>query len=249
MATMISVFLITVMVTSLAAGFVEWRCHRASTPNPEARHGIPVLGTIRASMRGHEADETVHSIGSVVLHRARTAGLRVVMTASAMADEAGSELARRLALRLAATGHRTLLIDARPQAPSLHQHFHVPLAPGWSETLCQDVALSDAIRSSPIENLSLLPAGEPSDRVASALAQGYPTEALARKLREQFDLIVVEAGPILMTDTALQIGPYVDGVILAVQTGESPIAQARSAREKLALLQIPILGAVEYSDS
>ena len=93
-------------------------------------------------------------------------------------------------------------------------------------------------------NLWLIAAGQCSNRVVAALAQGHPLETLFNRLRGQFDFIVVDSCPVLPVADALLIGQHVDGVLISVLQDISQLPKVLNASERLSQLNIPLLGAV-----
>src|SRR5205085_4906664 len=115
------------------------------------------------------------------------------------------------------------------------------LAPGVSEVLRQEVDVSDAVQPTAVPNLWSIPAGQCSNGVITALAQGHPLETLFNRLRGQFDFIMVDSCPVLPVADALLIGQHVDGVLFSIMQDISQIPKVMTASEKLAQLNILLL--------
>jgi Mrp family chromosome partitioning ATPase len=126
----------------------------------------------------------------------------------------------------------------------MHKLFDAQLTPGCSEVLCQEVDVSDAVQPTTVPNLWLIPAGQCSNRVISALAQGHPLETLFNRLRGQFDFIVVDSCPVLPVADTLLVGQHVDGVVLSILQDISQLPKVQTTAERLTQLNIPLLGTV-----
>ena len=85
--------------------------------------------------------------------------------------------------------------------------------------------VSDAVQPTSVPNLWVIPAGQCSNRVIAALAQGHPLETLFNRLRGQFDFIIVDSCPVLPVADALLIGQHVDGVVFSHHAGREPDAE------------------------
>lgn len=217
--------------------------------------GLRVLGTIPAFPSGQSIqaggdgwrfvlNESVNSARTMLLHAAKSRNMQVLMVTSAVHGEGKTSLASQLATSMAAAGMRTLLLDADLRNPSLHRLFAAPLAPGCAEVVCQEADASEAVRPTAVPNLWLVPAGECSQRVVAALAQGGPLAALFVRLRDQFDIVVVDSGPVLSTADTLLVGQQVDGVVMSVLQDVSQVPQVRAASDRLAQLNVSLIGAV-----
>jgi polysaccharide biosynthesis transport protein len=221
--------------------------------------GLRVIGTIPAfpsknSLRSGDAatnqnwrfvlNESVNSARTMLLHAAKTQNMQVLMVTSAMQGEGKTSLSSQLATSMATAGLRTLILDFDLRNPSIHKLFDAQLTPGSAEILCQEVDISDAVQPTTVPNLWLVPAGQCSNRVIAALAQGHPLDALFNRLRGQFDFIVVDCCPILPVADALLVGQHVDGVLLSLLQDISQLPKVQQAIDKLTQLNIPLLGAI-----
>ncbi len=240
--------------------FLEWRNRRVDSVDQVVNElGLRIIGTIpafpsRASLKAGEADqnqnwrfilnESVNSTRTMLLHTAKTQSMQVIMVTSAMQGEGKTSLSSQLATSMATAGLRTLILDCDLRNPSMHRLFDVPLTPGCSEILLSEVDVSDAVQPTTVPNLWLIAAGQCSNRVVAALAQGHPLETLFNRLRGQFDFIVVDSCPVLPVADALLIGQHVDGVLISVLQDISQLPKVLNASERLSQLNIPLLGAV-----
>jgi capsular exopolysaccharide synthesis family protein len=189
-------------------------------------------------------NESINSTRTMLLHSARNQSMQVVMVTSATQGEGKTSLASQLASSMATAGLRTLIVDCDLRNPSIHKLFDLGLTPGVSEILTQEADVSDAIQPTVIPNLWVIPAGQCSNRVVAALAQGHPLETLFNRLRGQFDFVIVDSCPVLPVADALLIGQHVDGVVFSIMQDISQLPKVLLATEKLNQLNIPLLGAV-----
>jgi len=159
---------------------------------------------------------------AAALHHAQAAsGVKVVMIASAVANEGKTLTAANLALTLSESYRRNvLLIDADLRRPSLHTMFKVRGAPGLNEGLTAadepKLPLHDV---SP--RLTILPAGMPnSDPMAGLTSRRM--QSLIDEAREAFAWVIIDTPPVgLLTDANL-LASMVDGAVLVVKAGSTP---------------------------
>jgi capsular exopolysaccharide synthesis family protein len=248
-------FLVVVFVVA----FLEWRTRRVDGVDQVVNElGMRVIGTVpafpnRANLRAAvEAgganwrfvlNESINSTRTMLLHTARTQSMQVVMVTSAMQGEGKTSLASQLASSMATAGMRTLLVDCDLRNPSVQKLFELPLGPGVSEILRQEVDVSDAVQATAVPNLWIIPAGQCSNATIAALAQGQ-METLFNRLRGSFDFIIVDSCPVLPVADALLIGQHVDGVVFSIMQDVSQLPKVMTASAKLNQLNIPLVGAV-----
>lgn len=248
------------LLVMAAIGFLEWRSRRVDSVDQVVNDlGMRVIGTIPAfpskqALKSGDAaqnqnwrfvlNESVNSARTMLLHTAKHQNMQVLMVTSAMQGEGKTSLASQLATSMATAGLRTLILDCDLRNPSMHKLFDAALTPGCSEVLCQEVDVSDAVQPTSVPNLWLIPAGQCSNRVISALAQGHPLETLFNRLRGQFDFIVVDSCPVLPVADTLLVGQHVDGVVLSILQDISQLPKVQTTAERLTQLNIPLLGTV-----
>ncbi|MBX9626029.1 MAG: CpsD/CapB family tyrosine-protein kinase, partial [Gemmataceae bacterium] len=252
---------LALLAVLIAVAFGEWRTRRvAGAEQVVADLGLRLIGTVPAfpsraklAAAGGSGDadwrfalnEAVNSTRTMLLHAARNHGMQVVMVTSATQGEGKTSLAGQLAASMAGSGMRTLLVDCDLRNPSVHTLFDLgEPAAGVGEVLCQEADPADAVVPTAIPNLWAVPAGRCSARVVAAVAQGRPLEDLFNRLRGQFDFILVDSCPVLPVADALLVGQHVDGVVFAVMQDVSQVPQVRVASDRLAQLNVPLLGAV-----
>ena len=125
--------------------------------------------------------ESVDSSRTMLLHGVGTDGLRTIMITSAVGGEAKTSLAGHLAVSLARSGRKTLLIDGDLRNPAVYQLFNVAAGPGLSELLRGEVQLSEALcPAEGVPGLQVLTAGL-YDALTLARLAG---DDLARNLRQ-----------------------------------------------------------------
>lgn len=244
----------------LLVALLEWRTRRVdSVDQVMTELGLRVIGTVpvfpnRAGLKAAvEAgganwrfvlNESVNSARTMLLHTARSQSMQVVMVTSATQGEGKTSISAQLATSMATAGMRTLIVDCDLRNPCIQKLFELPLGPGVSEILRQEIDVSDAVQATTVPNLWVIPAGQCSNATIAALAQGHPLQTLFNRLRGQFDFVIVDSCPVLPVADALLIGQHVDGVVFSIMQDVSQLPKVQSAQEKLGHLNVVLLGAV-----
>ncbi len=177
----------------------------------------PPLGVESLEMEHYEFLEAFRNIRATLLFQPNGGALpKTVMVASSVPEEGKSTLAVYLAGSLARANSRVLLIDGDMRRPSLHKHFHLPSGPGLAELLDEEISSAQVIRSTPIKNLSLLPAGA-AKRYPGELVLSPVWEQFLLSVKPRFDYIIIDTPPVMATDDAATLAPTVDGVLFVVR--------------------------------
>jgi capsular exopolysaccharide synthesis family protein len=238
---------------------LEFRSRRVSTVDEVTQGlGVRVVGTVPACprrIRNRVASggtssywksmlaESVDAARTLLLHHARREGLRIIMVTSANGGEGKTSLSSHLAVSMARSGRKTLLIDCDLRNPSAHKLFNVALEPGVSSVLRGETSVEDAVHATQATGLWLMPAGACDAAALCMLAQDGMQPVFDR-LRSEFDFIVVDSSPVLPVADSLMVAQQVDGVLFAILREVSRLPKVHEAYQKLVTLGVRMLGAV-----
>jgi capsular exopolysaccharide synthesis family protein len=210
---------------------------------------LAVLGTVphvwrpQGSSSPHPAfEEAIDGIVARLVFAPADAH-QVVLVTSAVAGEGKTTVAVNLATSFAGMGRKTVLVDFDLRRPMLHNIFDVDLAPGLGAVLAGQVELLDAVLSTPVENLYLLPAGAWGHRGLSGRNDEL-VKSIVAELREAYTNVVIDAGPVLPIVDTRVVARHTDGVVISLLRDVSEIPKVNSACELLRSFDIRILGAV-----
>jgi protein-tyrosine kinase len=111
---------------------------------------------------------------------------------------------------------KVLLMDCQAQKPEIHKIFKTEAVPGLMEIIQGRTSWPEAIRKSIIENFYILPFGQkPKEPMLILGSRGM--EDLLKALKENFDIILMDAPPILTSVEAEWIAPRVENIILVIK--------------------------------
>jgi len=187
--------------------------------------------------------ESVDAARTVLIHAARTAGVRTVMITSAVKGEGKTSLACQLAMSLARAGRRTILVDCDFRKSSIHRVFETEASPGVSEVIRGELAAPAAVRPTMVPDLWILPAGSCDAATFQQLACDGLREVF-RGLAGEFDFVIVDSAPILPVVDSLLVGQQVDAVLFSIFRDVSRVPDVVAARQRIDALGVRTLGAV-----
>jgi succinoglycan biosynthesis transport protein ExoP len=155
---------------------------------------------------------------------------RSVLVTSSQAGEGKTVTVINLAVSLALSGARVLVIDADLRKPSCHTAMHVKRQPGLSELLTGQCELDAALTRSPLfpdgnhhlhngHGLYVLPAGTVPPNPAELLSSDVMTQLLGM-LEEQFEFVLIDSPPVLPVTDSVVMATKTDAVLLVVKGGE-----------------------------
>ena len=166
------------------------------------------------------------------------------MSASSPLPQDGkSTILANLAAAFAKLDMSVVLIEADMRRPTFHKRFGVPDATGLSELLRETVTIDDAIVPSGIPNLTLITAGAGVTN-PSELLQGESFDRILAALRERFQLVIIDVGPVLAVSDPIIVAQKSDGMLLVVRSANDTRQQVTEAVETLRAANAKMLGCV-----
>ena len=169
---------------------------------------------------------------------------RLLVVSSARPGEGKSTVAANLALALAESGQRVLLVDADLREPRQAELFGLRSTPGLSSIgRLPETKLASVIQSTTAPNLQVIPAGpESSDPSAQLLSQPLRDKLL--HFTKLFDLVVLDTPAVLSQPDAPILASLADGVLFVVDASSTRRADVVEALDTLHTAGARVIGAV-----
>ena len=176
------------------------------------------------------------TLTSILLPTLHGEGPRVLVLTSPDPGAGKTTVTSNLGMATAEIGRRVLLIDADLRRPRLHRLFEIPNSFGLTDILrittpLEDIPVNQLVRQTKIPGLFLVPSGPTTDGLTSLLYSPRLTEFLQRVAKE-FDLVLIDAPPMLHFADARVLGRHSDGVILVLRSGQTKRDAAMLARQR-----------------
>jgi len=136
-----------------------------------------------------------------------------------------------------------LVIDTNFRRPMIHRTYDLPNSVGLSSVLAQLNSLDEAVQTTSVANLDVLPCGpvppSPADLLGSEAMQ-----RLLADMRTKYDTVVLDGAPILVVSDAHVLCSMVDGTALVVNATSTSRGVAGRAKRTLVGLRARVVGAV-----
>jgi capsular exopolysaccharide synthesis family protein len=188
-------------------------------------------------------EEAVRSLRNSIMLTDFDRRLKCILMTSASPSEGKSTVAGHLAIAHAEQGNKTLIIDGDMRRPSLHKLFGVENIQGLSKVLEHDTDWHEVLIKPRADlELYIMPAGPSTRRAADLVGQALPR--LLDQAREQFDLVILDAPPLLGFPEPLQMAASVDGVIVVTLAGQTQRKAVAAVLNTLGHLRANVIGLV-----
>ncbi len=170
--------------------------------------------------------------------------LRTLLITSPDPGEGKTTIAVNLALVLAQSGRRVILIDADLRRPAIHRQFRLPNKMGLSTLFFQsEVKLDGILQLTRIPNLSLITSGDLPPN-PSELLGSQKMHLILEKTQALADVVIIDTPPTLAVTDASVLMQVVDGALLIIQPGVTRMGTAMGAIEQFQRVGSKILGVV-----
>jgi tyrosine-protein kinase Etk/Wzc len=187
--------------------------------------------------------ESLRSLRTSMQFTMMDAKNRIVMLTGPMAGVGKSFLTVNLAVLLAHSGKRVLMIDGDMRRGVLERFLGGTQENGLSELLSGQISLEEAIRASEIENLSFISCGRrppnPSELLMSPRLPQY-LDGLAKR----YDVILIDTPPVLAVTDASIIGAYAGSTFFVMRSGMHSEGEITDALKRLRAAGVHVQGGI-----
>lgn len=169
--------------------------------------------------------------------------LRTIVITSASPREGKTTVVISLAISLAQSGKRVLIVDTDLRKPRMHKAMDRGNHKGITTALVDVHSLKDAVQTTDIPGLDLLSCG-PIPPNPSELLHTTQFNALVQELGRQYDYVLFDSPPLGAVTDAAVIAPQVNGVILVLHGAKTTREAARSALRQLRDVNAHLIGGI-----
>jgi len=216
---------------------------------------LPVIGTIHTfdpkqgepialSAPRSPVTESFRSLRTNVRYASVDHPIRVLMVTSPTPEDGKTTVAINLAVVIAQSGNRCVLIDSDLRRPRIHKIMGLDNRQGLSGLFIQNpLSLNGTIQQTRLETLKVIPSGG-TPPTPSELLGSRKMKEIVEAVANDTDMIILDTPPVLSVTDAAVLSPLVDGVLLVVKVGTTKQSALIQAVEQLQQVNARILGVV-----
>lgn len=196
--------------------------------DPEVRRRPVVVGDGGGSINA----EAFRMLRTNIRFLASGASARTFAVTSAGPGEGKTTTTANLAVALAETGLRVVIVDADMRRPNLAKVLGIEGAVGLSDVLIGRVELDDVLQPWGSDALGVLPAGDVPPN-PSELLGSVAMRALLDDLGSRYDVVLIDTPPLLSVTDAVLLSEMVTSMLLVVASGRTQRTHVKKALERL----------------
>jgi capsular exopolysaccharide synthesis family protein len=211
---------------------------------------VPSPGTATVALASRESGpeppsfykDSIATILNAVIMATRDRPMRSLLITSSVPNEGKSTCVMHMAKVFAQQGMRTLVIDADLRKPSQGQYFNLASGPGMLQIIEQHLPLAEAVRRiEGYEHLHVVTAVPAYDLVHRV---GRQVKRLLGEAAGNYDMVFIDAPPVICFAETIQMACFADGVIVIGQAGRTDQRAVRSAIMTLRRIHAHLLGVI-----
>ncbi|ATW25946.1 CpsD/CapB family tyrosine-protein kinase [Candidatus Formimonas warabiya] len=169
--------------------------------------------------------------------------VKTILFTSSGPQEGKSTIVSNLAVAMAQTGKKLLLMDCDLRKPVQHEIFQLTNEIGLTKYLTGYCSLDEAVQNTQLPNLNVLSSGPIPPNPAELLGS-KSMDRLLDLLKEQYEVILIDAPPAIAVADPIILAGKCDGVIVVVRAGFTKLNALKETKELLKKAEAPLLGTV-----
>jgi polysaccharide biosynthesis transport protein len=168
---------------------------------------------------------------------------KTLLVTSAVPNEGKSTVSANLAITMALSGARTLLIDGDLRRGGLREAFGTSSKLGFSEVLKQEVNWREVVVPTSCPNLFILPRGKTLSQPSEHLLRDS-TDALLKDIYNCYDYIIIDSSPVLAADDTTSLAPKIDATLFVVRLSYTSARLIKKSLDLLYNRQVNVPGVI-----
>ena len=243
------------MMFGFGLGFlVDYLDDTIKTPQEAKDQGLLFLGSVPKFRRSDDpiisqrdpkdpVSEAYRTIRNSLKFASLDKSIKSLLITSSVENEGKTTSVANLGISITREGKKVLLIDTDLRRPTIHELFGVSNLIGITTILAEEAKSGEAIKETDIEGLSLLTSG-PVPPDPGRLVESAKMKQLIKDLGQQYDIVILDSPPILLSNDVVMMAGYVDSSIMIMESGKTSMRAFSQARELLKQANIEPIGII-----
>lgn len=169
--------------------------------------------------------------------------IKSIVVTSSLPFEGKSTVISNLAVAMASSGKKVVIVDCNLIKPNIHKRFSLSNYKGLTNVLTHDEGINEAVMGTDVYNLYVIPSGPMTSNPSELLGSRKMKEILA-ELTNDFDMVLIDSPSILVLSDAQILSALSQGTIIVTSYGKSEKDALIIAKEKIERVGGKIIGVV-----
>ena len=209
-------------------------------PNTKLLKNMGIISTLNPTLPVVEAFRTIRSS---ILYASLDKPMKTIVVTSAMESEGKSSISSNISIIYSMEKKKVILIDLDLRRPTAHKFFGVPNNNGITNILAGGGALDETIIHTEVNNLDILTSG-PIPPDPSSLIESQKLRDIINKLKEMYDMVIIDTPPVMAVNDATVVGRIADGILLVIESGRATFSMVDHIKELFTKAGLNTIGIV-----
>lgn len=187
--------------------------------------------------------ESYRQVRTSLLAKMVRRGYKTLLVVGGQPESGASSVAQNLAASMAFNGRRVLILDVNFRRPRQHALAGIANTHGLVDVLEQDVPWASAVHQVDDLSLFVLPTGECSE-AHPELLEGQAFRGLLGELENEYDMVIIDAPPALLTSDSQLLAKQVDAISIVVRASRDQRGMVERMLRRLDGQRADVLGVI-----
>lgn len=205
--------------------------------------GSAVAELLAVSSPEDDAIESLRSLRTTIHFALLDSNSNSLMITGSSPGLGKSFISKNLGAVLAQTGKSVAIVDADLRRGHINKEFGLKRELGVSDYVIGNASVDEVIKPTSVQNMWVVTTGQIPPN-PSELLMHLRFEGLLETLEERFDIVIVDAPPILAVSDAAILGRHVGATLMVARAGRHPIQELQQAVKRLSQSGVQVKGFV-----
>ena len=169
--------------------------------------------------------------------------IKIMAITSTMESEGKSSFASNISITYSMERKKVILVDLDLRRPTVHKFFNIPNTVGITNVIAGGEPLEAAIVHTEVSGLDVLTSG-PIPPDPSSLVESQKLKDVIVKLKERYDMVIVDTPPVMAVNDAVVLGALMDGVLYVIESGRATFSMVEHVKDLFLKANLNTLGIV-----
>ncbi len=209
-------------------------------PNTKLLKNMSIISKLSPTLPVVEAFRTIRSS---ILYASLDKPMKTIVVTSAMESEGKSSISSNISIIYSMEKKKVILVDLDLRRPTAHKFFKISNNNGITNILSGGFSLDETIIHTEVNNLDILTSGTiPPD--PSSLIESQKLRDIINKLKEMYDMVIIDTPPVMAVNDATVVGRIADGILLVIESGRATFSMVDHIKELFTKAGLNTLGVV-----
>jgi len=209
-------------------------------PNSKLLKDMNIISKLNPTLPVVEAYRTIRNS---IQYASLDKPMKTIVVTSSMESEGKSSMSSNISITYSMEKKKVILVDLDLRRPTAHKFFKLSNNNGITNILSGGFSLDETIVHTDVSGLDLLTSG-PIPPDPSSLIESQKLRDIVNKLKEMYDMVIIDTPPVMAVNDATVVGRIADGILLVIESGRATFSIVDHIKELFTKAGLNTIGIV-----